>query len=207
MRKYLVLLLFILTPAMGFSQLYDYLEDDPAPTIKKHRGLAYSLLETGSGLGVFYEIPFMNFMHWGAEFDAFMLRDKNEFGYTDYYGYYRTIGKENNVYLFDLMFTLKQRLFAEDFDDSFRPFITASIGPVFGMNFPEFDRDADGQKLKDQYLWTLGGIIGMGLDADVDGKYYFGLRTQYRILPFSERLGERKNHSMIDVRLEIGQRF
>ena len=206
MFKTKLFFILLILPMLGFGQISKYLEDDPAPKIKKHRGLAYSLLETGSGLGVFYELPFDHFLHWGLGFDAFMLRDKNQIDYY-YNGYPYTIGKQNNVYLFDLLLTVKKRLFAEDFDDSFRPFLIAGAGPVFGMNFPEFDRDALGQKLEDQYRWTLAGVIGIGLDADVDGKYYFGFRTQYRIMPFSKQLGERKDHSMIDIRLEIGQRF
>ena len=59
------------------------------------------------------------------------------------------MNKINNVYIFDLQMTLKRRLFAEDLDDSFRPFISGGFGPVFGMNFPE------DESLKDQYEWSF----------------------------------------------------
>jgi len=208
MRKYFFILVCLALPMVSLAQIDVYLEDDPKPTITSHRGLAYSLLETGSGIGLFYEMPLEGFYHIGLGFDAFMLRDNNEFPYTDpFTGYTYNIGRENNVFLFDLMFTAKKRLFVDKVDDSFRPFITAAVGPVFGMNFPEFDRNVEGEKLNDQYRWTAAAILGFGLDADVDGKYFFGFRTQYRIMPFGKQLGERKNHSMIDIRLEIGQRF
>ncbi|KAA3613589.1 MAG: hypothetical protein D8M58_17045 [Calditrichaeota bacterium] len=207
MRKYSFILILVFLPLGLFAQINDYLEDDPQPTIKNHRGLAYSLLETGSGLGFFYELPVQSFFHLGLGFDAFMLRDRNEINYSDIFGNPRTYGKENNVFLFDLMFTVKKRLFVEQVDDSFRPFITAAVGPVFGMNFPEIDRTVEGVKREDEFRWTGAAIIGAGLDADVDGKYFFGFRTQYRFMPFAKQLGERKDHSMIDIRLEIGQRF
>ncbi len=196
--------LFLLLPIALSAQIDVYLEEDPEPTIKDHRGLAYSLVETGSGLGLFYETPAFGFVHVGAEFTALIIRDRSEINYIDQFGFPRTYGKENNVFLLDLMFIGKWRLFAREFDDSFRPFITAGAGPVFGMNFPEATNDV---QTEDQYLWAPAGLIGFGLDADVDNQYFFGFRAQYRIIPFSERLGERTNHSMIDIRLEIGQRF
>jgi len=209
MRRHFFILIFLIIPLMASAQIAEYLEDDPKPTIKNQRGLAYSLLETGSGLGFFYELPIEGYIHLGLGFDAFMLRDKNQVDLPNPFYPDRpySIGKENNVYLLDLMFSAKKRLFPEEFDDSFRPFLSAAVGPVFGMNFPEYDTDIEGNPLKDQFEWALGGIVGAGIDADVDGKYFFGFRLQYRILPFSKQLGERKDHSMIDVRLEIGQRF
>jgi hypothetical protein len=208
MRKYFFILVVLLIPVASFAQIDEYLEDDPEPTITNHRGLAYSLLETGSGLGLFYELPIESFFHLGVGFDAFMLRDRGQFTYTSpFTGRPVDFNKENNVFLFDLLFTAKKRLFVDKVDDSFRPFLTAAVGPVFGMNFPESDRDDEGFKLKNQYRWTVAGILGAGIDADVDGKYFFGIRAQYRIMPFFDKLGERTDHSMIDIRLEIGQRF
>ena len=207
MRKYFVILITLFLPVALFAQIDDYLEADPQPTIAKQRGLAFSLLETGSGLGFFYELPVEGYFHLGLGFDAFMLRDRNEVNYFNSFGQPAVYGKENNVFLFDLMFTVKKRLFVDTVDDSFRPFLIGAVGPVFGMNFPESDREIQGIKLENQYRWTAAAIFGIGLDADVDGKYFFGFRAQYRVMPFFEKLGERKDHSMIDIRLEIGQRF
>lgn len=202
-------LFMIMIPVLSFAQFQQYVEDDPEPTVMKHRGLAYSLLETGSGLGLFYELPAMDFFHFGLVFDAFMLRDNGQIEYYDpWTGYPRSYGKINNVFLFDLMFTAKKRLFERSLHDSFRPFVTASVGPVYGMNYREYDRNPfTGEKLNDQFGWTLGGIVGAGIDADVDGSYYFGFRFQYRFMPFQKMIGETKDHSMVDLRLEVGQRF
>lgn len=204
-KLFLFLVVGLLLPAFSQDQLGQLVEDDPQPIIKKQGGFAYSLVETGSGLGGFYEIPFRNFLHFGGEFDVMMLRDNGQIDFVDpYTGYPITIGKKNNVYLLHLMGTLKWRLFADDFDDSFRPFIIAGAGPVFGMNFPEKNNVLE---TKNQYRWTFGGLIGAGLDADTEGKYFMGFKVQYRFLPFFQKLGERTNHSMFDIRLEFGKRF
>ena len=138
-----------------------------------------------------------------------MLRDNGQLDYYDPWARVpRSIGKINNVFLLDLMLTVKKRLFERTLHDSFRPFLTAAIGPVYGMNYREFSTNPfTDEKLKDQFGWTLGGIIGAGIDADVDGAYFFGLRFQYRFMPFHKMIGETKDHSMVDLRLEVGQRF
>jgi len=203
--KYLLIYLFI--PFLLFGQMEQYIEEDPPPVVKNHRGFVYSIMETGSGLGVFYEIPFPNFYHLGLAFDVVMIRDDGQIdGWDPIYGQY-SLNKRNNVFLFDLMVSAKKRLFTDEIDDSFRPFILVSAGPVYGMNFPEFSQDPRGNKLNDQFGWTLAGSIGLGIDADLEGGYYFGFRSQYRIMPFSEKIGETKNHSMVDIRFEVGQRF
>lgn len=208
MRKYLILT-FLIIPLLSFAQFEKYLVKDPEPTVMKHRGLSYSLLETGSGLGLYYERPVGDFFHLGLMFDAFMLRDNGQLDFYDpYYGYF-TSGKINNVYLLDLMFTVKKRLFEKVLHDSFRPFLTASIGPVYGMNYREYKTNPypPFQRLYNQFGWTLGGAVGAGIDADVDGSYYFGLRLLYRFMPFDKYIGETKDHSMVGIRFEVGQRF
>ncbi len=197
----------LLIPVFCFGQFEEYIEKDPEPIILDHRGFVYSLLETGSGLGIFYEIPLSeNFWHVGFNFDIIMVRDKNQLETINYFGQPITFNKRNNVFLFDLMVSAKKRLFVTSFDDSFRPYVFGGIGPLYGVNFPEDDAFT-GIKLSNQDEWIIAGMIGLGIDADVDGGYYVGFRTQYRFMPFIKQLGETKDHSMIDIRFEIGQRF
>jgi hypothetical protein len=159
------------------------------------------MAETGSGFGGFYSIPFGSIFHVGVTFDAFFLRDSKQIDGIDYYGRPYSINDENNVYIFDLMLTIKRRLFAEDLHDSFRPFITGGFGPVYGMNFPE------NGFYKDQYELSFGGFAGAGADISVDKKFFLSIRAQYRVLPFSRPLGETNNHSMFELRMQIGKRF
>ena len=201
-RYYLLILIFLL-PVLGFSQFEAYLQEDPEPKVEKQWGGAFSVIESGSGFGLFYATPLKNFYHIGATLNLFLLRDTKQFEY-----YYYTFNKKNNVYLIDLMLTLKKRLMAYEIDDQFRPFMGISLGPVYGMNFPELKTDpVTGERYKNQFRWTLAGSAAAGVDIALDGGYMMGLRLQYRIMKFSAILGERKDHSMFDVRIEFGKLF
>ncbi|MEJ2053524.1 MAG: hypothetical protein P8X42_06350 [Calditrichaceae bacterium] len=199
----IILFLILSLPALLFAQYEEYLQEDSEPSVEKEWGGAFSVVESGSGLGLFYAVPLKNFYHVGLTFNAFMLRDNKQYEYYDpYYGYYTN--RQNNVYIFDLMVTLKKRLLAYSVDDQFRPFVAISAGPVFGMNFPE----AINTKINDnQYEWSPSGAVAAGVDIALEGNYMIGLRLQYRFMKFTGQLGERQDHSMFDVRLEFGKLF
>lgn len=202
----LILVLIILTmPFYGFGQYEQYLQDDPEPSSESQWGGAFSVVESGSGLGIFYAKPLKGFYHIGIAFDAFMIRDSKQFEYYSYYyNAYVTGNKQNNVYIFDLLFTIKKRLWAYKIDNQFRPFIALNIGPVFGMNFPEATNK---DKIDNEYEWAANVALAAGADVVLDGNYMIGLRLQYRFMKFTDTLGERQNHSMFDVRLEFGKLF
>jgi len=174
---------------------------------KNQVGFVFSMAETGSGLGGFISWPLFGRMHFGFSLDVYFLRDSNQIDFITWNGVPASINKKNNVYLFDAMLNLKRRFFEDDLDDSFRPFLAAGIGPYYGINFPESNQTDSGVPLSDQYLWTVGGYLGAGVDISVNEKLFIGIRGNYRIVPFSDYLGERENHSMFELRFEIGQRY
>ena len=177
-------------------------EDAHLRQAKTEAGFVFTMAETGSGFGAFFALPFGSIFHVGATADAYFIRDSKQFDYQNpYTGYVQSINDVNDVYIFDVMITLKRRLFADDMHDSFRPFITGGFGPVYGMNFPEVD------ELPNQQEFSFGGFVGAGADISVDKKFFISVRAQYRILPFSRPLGETNNHSMFELRFEIGKRF
>lgn len=198
-----ILLIILSLPLYSFAQYEKYLQEHPEPGSESQWGGAFSVIESGSGLGVFYAKPLKNFYHIGFSFDAFMLRDSKQFDYY-YYGNYYVVNKQNNVYIFDLLFTVKKRLLAYSIDDQFRPFIALNIGPVFGMNFPEATNKV---KVDNEFEWAANVALAAGADVALDGNYLLGLRLQYRFMKFTDVLGERQNHSMFDVRLEFGKLF
>ena len=188
--------------SLSLAQLNDESEDQA----NNHVGFVFTMAETGSGLGGFIAWPLFGGFHIGFNLDAYFLRDANQLDF-DYYGMPVSINKKNNVYLFDAMITLKKRLFADDLDDSFQPFITGGVGPYFGMNFPEYDVTPEGSPTFDQYAWTVGGFAGAGVDVNVNEKVFIGIRAQYRVIPFPDVIGERSDHSMFELRFEIARRF
>ena len=200
-----ILLIILSIPLFSLGQYEKYLQEHPEPSSESQWGGAFSVVESGSGLGVFYAKPLKGFYHIGVSFDAFMLRDSKQFEYYNYYYQtYVTGNKQNNVYIFDILFTVKKRLLAYSIDDQFRPFVALNIGPVFGMNFPEANNET---KVRNEYEWAANVALAVGADVALDGNYLLGLRLQYRFMKFTDILGERQNHSMFDVRLEFGKLF
>jgi hypothetical protein len=173
----------------------------------RYAGFSFTMAETGSGIGGLMAWPIYVNTHLGVGLGAYFLRDKGEYSGVNYYGYPFTVGKENNVYLFDFMVSVKRRFFASDLDESLRPFLGAGVGPYYGMNFPEYSEDLQGNKTYDQFAWALGGFIGAGVDVDASTNYFISIRAQYRIIPFREYIGERQNHSMFELRFEISNRY
>lgn len=186
----------------------DLMYEEEVYKIRKQAGFVLSVAESGTGIGGFVGWPIENSFHIGLTLDAFFLRDTDQ---VDYYDQYTltpiSLNKKNNAYIFDLFLTIKKRLFVEDLDDNFQPFYTAAVGPVFGMNFPEYEYTIDGKKAHDQYNWTLGGYIGAGVDITSSINYFFSIRAQYIFMPFTKVIGETKNHSMFEIRLELGFRY
>jgi len=200
-RKFFILVSFLfIIPLHVFGQYEKYLQKDPEPTEQAQTGAAFSVIENGTGIGGFYEMPIGWFTNFGAALNFFFLRDSKQVEYIDpYYGYHMTIGRENNVYLFEWMFTLKKRLLAREIDDNFRPFIFVGAGPVYGMNFPEK------KSFPKQYRWAFNAAAAAGVDVAMRGNYLFGIRLQYRYMKFNGMLGETNDHSTMDIRIELGK--
>ncbi len=203
-RLFIAIALIFCIPFTVFAQYEQYLQEDPEPTTQGQAGGAFSLLESGSGAGAFVEWPVGYFFSAGASFNIYMLRDNSQVdGYDPYTGYPVTYNKVNNVYLFDLGFVLKKRLLAREIDDQFRPFVSFTAGPVYGMNFPEV------KNLPKQYVWAFSVAGATGVDVVLDTGYMMGMQLKYRVMQFYKNLGEIKNgnYSTLDIRLEIGKLF
>jgi len=208
MRYVVLFLMLVLIPLPAFSQLDKYLDKDPEPTIMNQWGVAFSVLEGGTGIGGFIEtplksfasLPLGDFVHIGVTADIFFIRDSKEFQYSDGYNVY-VFNRQNNVYMGDLLLTLRKRLFARQLHDSFQPFVMLSAGGIYGVNFPE-DKT---RPMEQAFAVTVAGAAGV--NAVVDKVYLFGIRLQYRYMKFDRTVGETKNHSTLDLRLELGRRF
>jgi hypothetical protein len=181
-------------------------QDDAGYDTKRQVGLGFAMAETGSGIGLLIAWPLLPDYHVGFAIDGFMLRDSKQMDFYDAnYGVPYSINKQNNAYLFDMMLTVKKRLFRETISEELRPFFSAGVGPTYGMNFPESSSNL--YPKQDEYRWTMGGFIGAGADFGVKSSHMVTVRAQYRLIPFTEKLGERSNHSMVELRFEIVQRF
>lgn len=204
--KYILTLIIILISSIGIkAQSLDYESEYD----KQYAGFSFTMAETGSGFGGLMAWSVLKNTHLGIGLGAYFLRDEKEVTYYNPYYYPGPINvnKENNVYLFDFMVTAKRRFFADDLDESLRPFLTAGVGPYYGMNYPEYNQDLAGNKTVEQFAWAFGGFVGAGVDIDASANFFISVRAQYRIIPFREYIGERKNHSMFELRIEIANRY
>lgn len=205
MKRLVVLVFIFQIIIVSMTQAQDADDSTTDVFFKKslnEAGFVFTMAELGSGFGAFYDFPFGGLFHLGASIDAYFIRDSKQVELADpYTGGVYSINDFNDVYIFNAMITLKRRFFAEDMDDNVRPFLSGGFGPVFGMNFPELPG------LRDQYAWTMGGFFGGGVDITIDAHYFVSTRAQYRVIPFSEPIGETSNHSMFELRFEIGRRF
>ncbi len=199
-RVILFLIFLMLAPLQIFAQYEKYLLKDPEPKVYKQGGVAFSVVELGTGLGGFYSVPLKHFWHVGIASDFFLLRDENQIDIIDpWTGIPVTINKENNAYVMDLTVSLKKRLLARKIDDSLRPFVAAGVGPMYGINFP-IDK-----KKKDEYRWAWSAFGAAGVDIALESNYFLGLRLQYRVIKFQKTFVGKKDHSTFDIRLEIGK--
>ena len=199
-RVILFLIFLMLAPLQIFAQYEKYLLKDPEPKVYKQGGVAFSVVELGTGLGGFYSMPLKHFWHVGIAADFFLLRDENQIDIIDpWTGIPVTINKENNAYVMDLTVSLKKRLLARKIDDSLRPFVAAGVGPMYGINFP-IDK-----KKKDEYRWAWSAFGAAGVDIALESNYFLGLRLQYRVIKFQKTFVGKKDHSTFDIRLEIGK--
>lgn len=94
--------------------------------------------------------------------------------------------KRNYAILVPLHLGLEQRLFRRSVEDNFRPFVTASGGPVMAFQWPYFE-DIDGDGILDddageELLGAFSGIpegqIRVGLSANAAVGAYFGRGTR-----------------------------
>ena len=199
-----VLSAILVLGSASFAQLTEGIDKQPDNQI----GVNFAMAESGTAVGVFIAWPLWGGFHVGFSPEAYFLRDSKQFDYIDpYSGYPISYNKQNNVYLFDVMFNLKKRLFAEDLDESMRPFISAGAGPVYGINYPEYDLTDEGLPTTVEKQFTIGGYVGAGVEIRVNEKVFMNVQGQYRLIPFKGVVGERANHSMFELRFELGRRY
>jgi hypothetical protein len=198
--KKIYFLLLLTMPLQVSAQFEQYIQEEPQPTTARKAGGSFSLLESGSGIGAFYEIPLSVFWHTGINVNAYIIRDNKQYDYYHpIYGY--ITNKKNEVYFVDMFISLRKRLLMSVLDDSFQPFIGASAGGVYGVNFPE------AANVPNQESWSFSANIESGINVIYQKFYLFGVSVFYRHINFNHQIGEKSNHSSIGIKLELGKRL
>lgn len=210
MRNYLILLALVFFITSLFPQ-----EEDIPIIHEDEYGAGITLAMSGFGLGGYYRFALPAFFHVGASLDFYLMRDEYEFTGYDIYGYPIQVNKFNRLFLIPFSVEVKKRLFQNDIEEGFRPYLVGSGGLTFGMNFPrenDFERSylppSEQERLPEdnEFRFTFNFAIGFGIDITTNENFYFSLRPQYRIIYFPESIAGRNNHSNFEIRAELGKR-
>jgi hypothetical protein len=124
----------------------------------------------------------------------FWVKGKNEI--VDYWG--RTLNAEN-ILIVPLVFTVKRRLFPESMTNTFRPFVAAGIGGVYGYYISGDLHRSQLPPDHDRSQYTPTGIAGIGADFGKPGSSGYGMDVRFQILRFSNSLGQRKNFDNLQI--------
>lgn len=173
MRAALCLLLLALA-APAFAQPGERLAPPPPDTTASRYGssgaLVLMLSEYGLGAGGALRGRLSDDLSLVAELSVGAGIDEREQRFfIGFFGDTVTPFKRNYVLLAPLHVGVERRLFRDEVEDNFRPFVHVSAGPTLGYQWPYFD-DADADGRRDEGEERLGAFGGIG-----DGSARFGV--------------------------------
>jgi hypothetical protein len=160
------------------------------PILYDHEsGVNLGMSLIGGGIGIGYRKYINRIYSFSGTLSLVWVRDPKEFSYIDYYGYARKINGNNTVILVPLQFDFRRRLFTEDIDESFQPFVNLGAGIVPGMNFP--------QKGSDETALTGMIFTGAGFTMVSSDALAITISLQLQGTVFPKKFGGRKDYSTL----------
>ncbi|NUM79465.1 hypothetical protein HUU42_01565 [bacterium] len=174
------------------------MEDDLYATgdekINNSWGFNVQISTSGFVLGGIRNIKMAPYTYLSTELNMFWVKGKNEL--VDYLG--NTINAET-ILILPLTFQVKRRVLGESLTNTFRPFILAGAGGVYGWYI---DGDLSRSELpadhkSSQFTWSA--IAGFGADFGKPGLSSYGMDVKYQIMRFGNHLGERKNFDNLQI--------
>ena len=148
--------LFVVTPVSGqISEPEVQKVSGESTTLSEHyrRGLGINVVMNNFGFGVGGE--YRRIIAPQSEFTTSLritgLRDVSEQTFTDFFFGQQIIpNKFQRAIAFPLMLGLRQRVFANNIQNDFRFFVSASMGPSVAFSYPYFD-DRNGNGYREQF--------------------------------------------------------
>jgi len=171
---------------------------------RKTADLYLNLSSSGTGAGFrvyFYSINPETKVSLGIQVSG--VRGENEYTYFDPYTYSYYRGNRNFFTLMAPMtIGIKHRMWKNEIESDFRPYVMAEVGPVFGIAFPAGEGFNHGFR-KGQGQLTGGAFFGFGVDFGDQTQRTFGVSIGMHYIAFPESLGEKKTYKGFDVRFSI----
>ncbi len=190
-------------------------------------GVDILLSDNGFGLGGFYRSEITDDWAWSLAFTISGAKDPTEVEQYDYYGNSYIFGKKNRLLMFPLHLSVQYRLFREHITDTFRPLVSAGLGPTMMYVFPYANnylitdpftgytylypdkKDFFSSLKYGKMHYTLGGFIGIGAYFGLSKGTLTGIHIRYYIAYFPQGLevmenSLTKNFSSITLLIQFG---
>ena len=184
MKSLVYILLFIpilLINAQKIGELAP--EKPPTKFPSKAWGADLMFSDGGFGLGIFFRKSFNSTISGFVDVSFSESKNPREFEYYDYYGIPHVIGKENRVFFIPLNFGVNYRLFEKVLTDNLRPYISAGVGPTFGISTPYQEEFFSSFKYA-KFHYAVGGYVGFGADFGLSKSNLMGLSMRYYYAKF-----------------------
>jgi len=110
-------------------------------------GIEVILTNSGFGLGGYYSLALTSTTSLMAEITLAPGKDEREFKFSSYFRS-SIPNKANYLLMMPVQVGLMRRLFQDQIEDNFRPFLQLTGGPTLGWEYPYF-RDCDGNGIFD----------------------------------------------------------
>lgn len=142
-----------------------------------HRDYGFALTLTNSGFGVGGYLRDSLNIRWAllVGLSVGPGKDEREVAFFNRFGQKSVPGKAHYLLVVPLHAGLQRRVFREQIDDNFRPFVQASAGPTVAWEYPYFF-DCDGNGVFEAFA----DCNGNGIQEDSEGDRRLGA---YRALP------------------------
>ncbi|MEM9665134.1 MAG: hypothetical protein AAF970_09380 [Bacteroidota bacterium] len=139
-------------------------------------GGTIALTNSGFGLGGYYQRAVGPTTSLVLELSITPGKDEREVTFFDLFGRRSIPNKFNYLLTLPLQVGWQRRLFQEDIEDNFRPYVQVSGGPVLGYRYPYFDDvDGDGQRTGEEPILDIFRSLPRGaLEIGVSGALYLG---------------------------------
>jgi len=178
--KVLAIFLLLLPLSLVSAQKIGELAQEKPPEIFPPNTLGIDIMfgEGGFGMGTFYRRTFSQNLTGFVDFSISEVKDDREVQYIDYFGNTFTPGKVNRAFLLPLNLGIQYRIFSESITDSFRPFLSAGVGPNIVLTTPYETEFFTAFKFAKAH-YAVGGYIGLGANIGISKTNLVGISVRY----------------------------
>ncbi|MDD5362713.1 MAG: hypothetical protein PHN88_11310 [Ignavibacteria bacterium] len=152
------------------------------PDKRNNWAIGFMYTDNGFGVAGTYFKPIGRTSDLTFKLSISGVTDPSEVEYYDIYGNSYIKDKINRVFLTTLSVGIKQNIFYDEIDGSFRPFLKAGIAPAFAMTTP-FDRSYFKAFGYAQPGFAFGGYAGLGIEYYESKSIGLSISAEYYYLP------------------------